>query len=52
MLKGYIFIFGIDNPSRSLKIQDRIISYKETLMIYKNVDIPDKVGLAIMDIRE
>jgi hypothetical protein len=51
-LKGYTFIFGVDDPSKDYTVPDQFDSYEVALLIYKNITKADKVGRIALDFRE
>jgi hypothetical protein len=52
LLKGYSFIFGIDDPNKDFPVPDAFDSYEVALLIYKNITKSDKVGRVALDFRE
>ena len=52
MLTGFTFIYGVDDPNKEVKVPDRYDSYEVAVLIYKNLDKPDKVGRVALDMRE
>ena len=52
LLKGYSFIFGVDDPNKEYKVPDSYDSYEVALLIYKNITKADKMGRIALDLRE
>ena len=52
LLKGFSFIYGIDQPETPRTIPDSILTYENSFLIYKDIGVNDKVGRIAMDLRE
>lgn len=52
MLKGYTFIFGVDQPTRDQVVPDSIMTFENSFIIYRDMGQKDKVGRIAMDLRE